>query len=207
MSTLKDKMNHLNPKRREKVEARAAQLIAEEMTRQELRRARKLTQVSLAKALGITQDGVSRMEKRTDLLLSTLREYVEAMGGRLSLIAEFHDREPVLLSGIAEEEVEPRRAARKPSRAGRKSVVIKPQKSANSAPSRCKYWHCARRDNLGLRGGSTGDATSTGRTSGARSGVPRRGGLVDAPGRRLVGAKGEYPFVRPSMTRPPPVNV
>ena len=79
------------------------------MTRQELRRARKLTQVSLAKALGITQDGVSRLEKRTDLLLSTLREYVEAMGGRLSLIAEFHDREPVLLSGIAEEE-EPRTA-------------------------------------------------------------------------------------------------
>ena len=39
MSTLKDKMNHLNPKRREKVEARAAQLIAEEMTRQELRQA------------------------------------------------------------------------------------------------------------------------------------------------------------------------
>ena len=100
------------------------------MTRQELRRARKLTQVSLAKALGITQDGVSRLEKRTDLLLSTLREYVEAMGGRLSLIAEFRDREPVLLSGIAEEEVEPRRAARKPSRGGRKSVVIKPQKSA-----------------------------------------------------------------------------
>ena len=130
MSTLKDKMNHLNPKRREKVEARAAQLIAEEMTRQELRRARKLTQVRLAKALGITQDGVSRLEKRTDLLLSTLREYVEAMGGRLSLIAEFHDREPVLLSGIAEEEFEPRRATKKLSRVGKKRVVIRPQKSA-----------------------------------------------------------------------------
>ena len=51
MSMLKDKMNHRNPKRREKVEARAAQLIAEEMTRQELRRARKLTQVSFAKVL------------------------------------------------------------------------------------------------------------------------------------------------------------
>jgi hypothetical protein len=89
----------------------------------------KLTQLSLAKALGITQDGVSRPEKRTDLLLSTLREYVEAMAGRLSLIAEFHDREPVLLSGIAEEE-EPRTALKKPSRGGRKGVVIKPKKSA-----------------------------------------------------------------------------
>ena len=51
------------------------------MTRRELRRARRLTQLRLAKALGITQHGVSRLEKRTDLLLSTLREYVEAMGG------------------------------------------------------------------------------------------------------------------------------
>ena len=124
-----DKLNHVNPKRREKVEARAAQLIAEEMTRQELRRARKLIQ---AKALGITQDGVSRLEKRTDLLLSTLREYVEAMGGRLSLIAEFRDREPVLLSGIAEEEVEPRRAAKKLSRVGQKGVVIKPKNPRDS---------------------------------------------------------------------------
>ena len=130
MSTLKDKMNHLNPKRREKVEARAAQLIAEEMTRQELRRARKLTQVRLAKALGITQDGVSRLEKRTDLLLSTLREYVEAMGGKLSLIAEFRDREPVLLSGIAGED-EPG-APKRLNRSGRKGAAIKPRSSPNS---------------------------------------------------------------------------
>jgi transcriptional regulator with XRE-family HTH domain len=92
----------LGPARRKKIEARAAQLIAEEMTRQELRRARKLTQVRMAKALGITQDGVSRLEKRTDLLLSTLRQYIEAMGGSLSLVAEFPDRPPVVLSGIAE---------------------------------------------------------------------------------------------------------
>ena len=128
MRTLKDKLNNLNPQRREKVEARAAQLIAEEMTRRELRRARKLTQVHLAKALGITQDGVSRLEKRTDLLLSTLREYVEAMGGKLSLIAEFRDREPVLLSGIAEED-EPRTLSKRVSQSDRKSVVIKAQKS------------------------------------------------------------------------------
>jgi DNA-binding XRE family transcriptional regulator len=102
MSTLKKRMKELSSARRKKVEARAAQLIAEEMTRQELRRARKLTQVRIAKALGITQDSVSRLEKRSDLLLSTLRGYVEAMGGTLSLIAEFPDRKPVVLSGIAE---------------------------------------------------------------------------------------------------------
>ena len=66
-----DIIRRLSSAQRKKVEARAAELIAEEMTLQELRRARKLTQVSVAKALGITQDSVSRLEKRSDILLST----------------------------------------------------------------------------------------------------------------------------------------
>lgn len=97
-------MKRIGPARRKKVEARADGLIAEEMTLQELRQARKLTQVRMAKVLGISQDGVSRLEKRSDLLLSTLRKSIEAMGGNLSLIAEFPDRDPVMLSGIAEVE-------------------------------------------------------------------------------------------------------
>ena len=92
----------LSPAQRKKVKARAAQLIAEEMTLRELRHARKLTQVRMAKALGITQDSVSRLEKRSDLLLSTLRKTVGAMGGSLSLVAEFPDRPAVVLSGLAE---------------------------------------------------------------------------------------------------------
>jgi DNA-binding XRE family transcriptional regulator len=107
MSTLKQRMKELSPDRRKKIEARTARLVAEEMTLQELRRARKLTQVRMAKALRISQDGVSRLEKRTDLLLSTLRKSVEAMGGSLSLIAEFPDRGPVVLSGIASVETDP----------------------------------------------------------------------------------------------------
>lgn len=106
--TLKDKMNQLSPAQRKKVEARAAELIAEEMTLRELRHARKLTQVKMAKTLGVTQDSVSRLEKRSDLLLSTLRKTVEAMGGNLSLIAEFPDRAPVVLSGIAEDRPKPK---------------------------------------------------------------------------------------------------
>jgi DNA-binding XRE family transcriptional regulator len=102
MKPLDQKMKGISSARRKKIEARAAGLVAEEMTLQELRQARKLTQVRMAKVLGITQDGVSRIEKRSDLLLSTLRKTVEAMGGNLSLIAEFPDREPVVLSGIAE---------------------------------------------------------------------------------------------------------
>jgi DNA-binding XRE family transcriptional regulator len=107
MKTINQKIKSLSAKRRKKIETRAAALIAEEMTLQELRRARKLTQIRLAKALGISQDGVSRLEKRSDLLLSTLRKSVEAMGGNLSLVAEFPDRKPVILCGIANVDPEP----------------------------------------------------------------------------------------------------
>ena len=113
--TLKDKMEGMSPERRKKVEARAAELIAEEMTLQELRRARKVTQVRLATELGINQNGVSRLEKRSDLLLSTLRKTVEAMGGTLSLVAQFPDRDPVVLSGIAmDEQLDPPKSRKKP---------------------------------------------------------------------------------------------
>ena len=99
-----EKIKKLSASRRKKVEARAAALIAEEMTLRDLRKARELTQARVAEQLGITQDGVSRLEKRSDLLLSTLRKSVEAMGGRLSLVAEFPDRAPVVLTGIAGDE-------------------------------------------------------------------------------------------------------
>lgn len=100
-TTLKDKMRSLGAKRRRKVEARAAELIAEELSLRDLRRARQKTQTSVAKSLGIGQEGVSRLEKRSDLLISTLRTYVEAMGGELHLVAEFPDRPPVHLAGLA----------------------------------------------------------------------------------------------------------
>ena len=102
-TNVEDIIKKLNPAQRKKVEARAAELIAEEMTLRELRRARRLTQVKMARKLGVTQDSISRLEKRSDLLLSTLRKTVKAMGGNLSLIAEFPDRRPVVLSGIADD--------------------------------------------------------------------------------------------------------
>src|SRR3989449_2800928 len=116
----------LRPAQRKKVQARAAQLIAEEMTLRELRHARKLTQVRLAKALGITQDSVSRLERRSDLLLSTLRKTVQAMGGNLSLVAAFPDREPVVLSGIADDDPEPKSTGRKHAHAhaGREPLAL-----------------------------------------------------------------------------------
>ena len=87
---------------RRKVDTRARQLMAEEMTLQQLRKARRYTQKKVAKSLHIGQEGVSKIEKRSDLLISTLRGYVKAMGGQLSLVVEFPDCEPVVLSGIAD---------------------------------------------------------------------------------------------------------
>src|SRR6266849_1604732 len=107
MKTLDQKIKELSPARRKKIKQRAAQLIAEEMSLRELRRAHKLTQESIAQTLGIGQDQVSRLEQRSDLLISTLRGYVEAMGGRLTLIAEFPHHKPVALSGIAALDTDP----------------------------------------------------------------------------------------------------
>lgn len=100
-TTLKDKMKKLPAARRKKVETRAARLIAQEMTLRELRQAHKRTQERIAETLGIGQEGVSRLEKRSDLLLSTLRSYIEAMGGSLSIIAKFPDHPPVEVAGLA----------------------------------------------------------------------------------------------------------
>jgi DNA-binding XRE family transcriptional regulator len=102
-----DIINKLSPRQRKQVEARATELFAEEMTLQQLRQARKLTQQRLAKALHIGQEGVSKIEKRSDLLISTLQSYVKALGGSLSIIAKFPDREPVTLSGISGMETRP----------------------------------------------------------------------------------------------------
>jgi DNA-binding XRE family transcriptional regulator len=111
-----DKMRKLGPVQRKRVEARAAELIEEEMTLRQLRTARQLTQVRMAKVLGIAQDSVSRLERRSDLLLSTLRKTVQAMGGNLSLVAEFPDRAPVVLSGIAGGDPQPNLAGRRHAR-------------------------------------------------------------------------------------------
>ncbi len=99
---VEDMIVRLDPTERRKVEEMAADLITEEMTLRELRKARALTQARVAHELGIRQDAISRLEQRSDFLLSTLRRTVEAMGSSLSLIARFPDRPPVELAGIAE---------------------------------------------------------------------------------------------------------
>lgn len=99
-TTLKTMMDRLPAERRKRVAACAEELIAEELTLRDLRKARDLTQERMAELLHIGQDSVSRLEQRSDLLLSTLRSYVTAMGGTLELIARFPDRPPVVVSGL-----------------------------------------------------------------------------------------------------------
>jgi len=115
--TLKEKLTELPRERRAKIEARAAELIAEEMSLRELRRALGRTQAKLAAELGVGQDTVSRYERRADMLLSTLQEILETMGAQLALIAEFPNRKPVRITGFgdiseAKPATEPRPRAR-----------------------------------------------------------------------------------------------
>ena len=70
-------------------------------TLKDLRQAAAQTQQDLAVALGVGQDTVSRIEKRSDMLLSTMRRYVEAMGGTLELVAQFPNRPPVVIDHLA----------------------------------------------------------------------------------------------------------
>ena len=100
MKNVQDIMNSLPPERRAQVEARAEALIAEEMTLRDLRKARDLTQERMAELLGVGQESISRLESRTDMLLSTLRSYITAMGGSLDLVVRFPDRPAVSLSAL-----------------------------------------------------------------------------------------------------------
>lgn len=86
----------------QKVKERANELKIEEiaMSLPELRKALSFTQEDIANILKISQASVSRTEKRKDQLVSTLREYVEAMGGELKLIVDFPDRPPIKLAEI-----------------------------------------------------------------------------------------------------------
>jgi transcriptional regulator with XRE-family HTH domain len=96
MRSLEDVMAGLPPKRRARVEAKAKRLIRAETLRQ-LRAAARKTQQEVASATGIAQHNVSRLERRGDMLLSTLQTYVDGLGGRLRLVAEFPSIDPVEL--------------------------------------------------------------------------------------------------------------
>jgi hypothetical protein len=94
---------------------RGAELVAKvrrRMTLAELRKGRKISQATVAEALGIGQMQISRLEKRKDPRLSTMQRTIAAMGGHLTMIATFPDQEPVILIPSALAEKPARRAKR-----------------------------------------------------------------------------------------------
>lgn len=114
--THKDMLAKLTPAQRAAVKKRARELEREEMSLAQLRKAHLLTQVRLAETLKTSQESISRIEHNSDLLLSTLRSYVEAMGGKLKLVAQFADRPPVSIAGFGELGGERRASKRRPLR-------------------------------------------------------------------------------------------
>ena len=92
MLNLGDIIDALPNERRGAVGARGRQRIAEEQGLRDLRQALRISQQQLAERMGTTQTGISRMEKRSDLLVSSVRDYVEAIGGTLRLVIEVNGR-------------------------------------------------------------------------------------------------------------------
>lgn len=85
-----------DPERRRRVKANM-RLLDKPVTLRELRRSRGLTQGALAIRLKRTQENVSRIEREDDPRLSTVANFVAAMGGKVSIVATFDDQETPLL--------------------------------------------------------------------------------------------------------------
>jgi predicted transcriptional regulator len=86
---LDDFVAKLPKKQQQAIKKRTAELIAEEATLRQLREARERSQEEVARQLHIKQAAVSKLERRTDMYVSTLRGFIEAMGGKLEIVARF----------------------------------------------------------------------------------------------------------------------
>lgn len=100
MKTLEEKLQTLPTHRQQAIAARADALIDEEMTLQALRKALTMTQEEMATRLQVNQENISRLEKRSDMKVSTLQGYIEALGGKLNLTVDFPGRAPIRLQDI-----------------------------------------------------------------------------------------------------------
>jgi hypothetical protein len=120
--SLDDVLASLPDDRRARVEARARELIDEVESLRELRRISGKAQNDIASFLGMKQPSVSKIEKQTDMYLSTLRNYIDAIGGELELIVRLPSRPPLRLGGAAMGEKVP----------GPKKVAAKPRKKTRA---------------------------------------------------------------------------
>lgn len=102
MITHDEYKKRLTPEQRARVDELTRKLLAEEKTLREIRKAREYSQITVAQLLGMNQGDLSKFERRSDAYLSTIRRYIEAMGGTLELIATFPDTGPVKIANLAD---------------------------------------------------------------------------------------------------------
>lgn len=87
-----DLTKDFTPERRRRIDTMKAELLAD-MPLHELRRARALSQRDLAERLKVNQPAIAKLEHRADVYVSSLRSYIEAVGGKLKIVAEFPEGE------------------------------------------------------------------------------------------------------------------
>ncbi|HEX5280232.1 MAG TPA: XRE family transcriptional regulator [Micropepsaceae bacterium] len=100
--TLEEVLAALPKARRDRIDARYHELRKEVQSLAALRKAAGKAQVDVATSLKISQPSVSKIERQTDMYLSTLRNYVEAVGGGLELVVRFPRQPPLHLSGLGD---------------------------------------------------------------------------------------------------------
>jgi len=100
--SFKKLLKEMSPERRKRIESRARKTV-KEINLRELRQAFALTQQQLADTLKINQAAISKMESQSDMYLSTLRRFLEAMGARLKIVAEFPDGDEVVINQFTEQ--------------------------------------------------------------------------------------------------------
>ena len=100
--TLENVIAALPTEQQEAIAQQTMKLVAEEMSLRELRKARERSQQAVGAILAINQAAVSKIERRTDMYVSTLRSFIEAMGGELEIIARFPDRDPIIINQFEE---------------------------------------------------------------------------------------------------------
>ena len=98
--TLKEVLDSLPAERRTEIDRRYEELLNEVESLKELRRLSKRSQAKVAEVLKISQPAVSKIEKQTDMYLSTLRSYVEAVGGEMDIVIRLPNRGPVKVKSL-----------------------------------------------------------------------------------------------------------
>lgn len=101
-TTLSEELNALPKERQESIEARVSQIRLEEITLRHLREKLGLSQSELAQRLEVQQPAISKLERRKNLELNTLRSVVNALGGTIEIIVRVPDKDPILLSDYQE---------------------------------------------------------------------------------------------------------